>query len=228
MKDNSLVLLASLLFLVSLVTDAEAQGTAFAYQGRLADSGGTASGNYDLRVSLHTTELSGSPLAVLTNANVVASNGLFTTALDFGAAAFAGPARWLEIGVRTNGSSSDFTTLTPRQPITPTPYAIHASAFAGPVADTQLSPNIARLSADQMFIGTVAFNPLSGPPFTVGRSFSCSSKRSAAPATFVARLRVAANLARRRFQNEPRPGRRVIDAPAQVSGRGGLRRWLGL
>src|SRR6185503_16300908 len=48
----------------------------------------------------------------------------------------------------------------PRQPITSTPYAIRAAHFSGAVTDSQLSPNIARLSANQTFSGTTRFaNP---------------------------------------------------------------------
>jgi 3-isopropylmalate/(R)-2-methylmalate dehydratase small subunit len=53
------------------------------------------------------------------------TNGLFTVTLDFGAGVFTGASRWLEIGVRTNGGAS-FTVLSPRQPLTPTPYALYA------------------------------------------------------------------------------------------------------
>jgi len=49
------------------------------------------------------------------------SNGLFTATLDFGPGIFTGPERWLEIAVRTNGSGN-FTTNSPRQKITATPY----------------------------------------------------------------------------------------------------------
>ena len=52
-------------------------------------------------------------------------------ALDFGSQ-FPGANRWLEIGVRTNGGGA-FGLLTPRQPVTPTPYAI-TSASAGTAA----------------------------------------------------------------------------------------------
>ncbi|NMD21717.1 MAG: hypothetical protein GYA76_15935 [Verrucomicrobia bacterium] len=38
---------------------------------------------------------------------------------------FDGSARWLEIAVRTNGDTA-FTTLTPRQQLTPAPYALYA------------------------------------------------------------------------------------------------------
>jgi hypothetical protein len=57
---------------------------------------------------------------------VPVTNGLFNVTLDFGPAAFEGSARWLELGVRTNGSEADYATLLPRQPVTPMPYAIHA------------------------------------------------------------------------------------------------------
>ena len=52
------------------------------------------------------------------------TNGLFTTALDFGGI-FTGSNYWLEIGVRTNGIGG-FVRLNPRQPLTPAPYAIFA------------------------------------------------------------------------------------------------------
>ncbi len=53
------------------------------------------------------------------------TNGLFTVLLDFGNQ-FPGTNRWLEIDVRTNGTGA-FTTLSPRQSINPTPYAIYST-----------------------------------------------------------------------------------------------------
>ncbi len=64
------------------------------------------------------------------------ANGLFTTALDFGNSAFNGDARWLEIAVRTNGSSGIFGTFLPRQKISPSPYATYA-ATSGSAATVQ-------------------------------------------------------------------------------------------
>ncbi|HUT25170.1 MAG TPA: hypothetical protein VM492_12565, partial [Sumerlaeia bacterium] len=64
----------------------------------------------------------------VTKTNVAVANGSFTVTLDFGAGAFNGDARWLEIGVRTAGSGGLYTTLAPRQRLTPTPYALYAKA----------------------------------------------------------------------------------------------------
>jgi hypothetical protein len=55
------------------------------------------------------------------------SDGLFTLTLDFGASAFAGNARWLEVAVRLGASTGVFTPLAPRQPLTPSPNATFGS-----------------------------------------------------------------------------------------------------
>jgi hypothetical protein len=62
---------------------------------------------------------------ITTNGVVIVTNGLFTVYLDFGNQYTAGTPYWLELGVETNGAGS-FTTLSPRQELTPTPYAIFA------------------------------------------------------------------------------------------------------
>src|SRR5262249_24454916 len=66
----------------------------------------------------------------LTNAPVGVTNGLFTALLNFPGGVFDGSARWLEIGVRSNGSTEAYSILSPRQPITPAPYAIFAGSAA--------------------------------------------------------------------------------------------------
>ncbi|HNQ88869.1 MAG TPA: hypothetical protein PKM73_09665 [Verrucomicrobiota bacterium] len=104
-----------------------ALGTAFTYQGRLDDAGQPATGMYDLRFALYDAETAGHVIGQpLTNTAVAVAEGLFLTVVDFGPGAFDGQARWLSIGVRTNGSTADFTLLAPRQPVQPAPYALHA------------------------------------------------------------------------------------------------------
>jgi Chaperone of endosialidase/Regulator of chromosome condensation (RCC1) repeat len=106
-----------------------AQGTAFTYQGRLVSGGQAANGIYDLEFTVYRSD--GSVVAgPITNSATGVTNGLFCVTLDFGTGVFdGGYARWLEIGVRTNGAT-DFDTLSPRQSITPAPYAIHAATAA--------------------------------------------------------------------------------------------------
>lgn len=140
MKRTAARLLLGVSILVPPV--ALAQGTAFSYQGRLNDGGNPASGNYDLQFSLRDAASGGNQVGpTLTNAPVLVSNGVFTVTLDFGAGIFNGSARWLEVGVRTNGSVSGFTLLNPHQAITSTPYAIQAAtaSTAAAVADNAIT-----------------------------------------------------------------------------------------
>jgi trimeric autotransporter adhesin len=124
------------------LSTALAQGTAFTYQGRLNSSGSPANGNYDLTFTLFNTNISGVAVAgPITNSTVAVSNGLFTTTIDFGAAAFSViGSNWLEIAVRTNGHGS-FTTLAPRQQLTPAPYAISAENLASVVQHNTIAPD---------------------------------------------------------------------------------------
>ena len=105
------------------------QGTAFSYQGRLNDGGSPATGIYDLRFAIYdSTNGPGTLIAgPLTNAATAVTNGLFTVTMDFGGGVFTGPNRCLEIAARTNGAAT-FTTLAPRQPVLPVPYAIMANS----------------------------------------------------------------------------------------------------
>ena len=129
---TKLKLLAICHLLAAICLSASAQGTVFTYQGRLNDGANPANGKYDLTFALFSVVSgAGQVGSTLTNSTTGVSNGLFTVTLDFGNQ-FPGANRWLEIAVRTNGGGA-FTTLTPRQPITATPYAITAGAVTGPI-----------------------------------------------------------------------------------------------
>jgi hypothetical protein len=104
---------------------AAAQGTAFSYQGHLSDGGNPANGFYDMTFQLWNDSGAGSQVGgTLTDTAIGVTNGLFTVTLDFGAV-FDGTPLWLQIGVRTNGVGA-FSTLSPRQQLTPEPYAIYS------------------------------------------------------------------------------------------------------
>lgn len=103
-----------------------AQSTAFTYQGRLNSGANPITGIYDLAFAICSTASNAAPNIAITNTAVGVTNGLFTTLVDFGAAPNNFATRWLEISVRTNGAAGGFTTLAPRQQLTPAPYAFVA------------------------------------------------------------------------------------------------------
>jgi len=112
---------------------ATALGNSFTYQGRLLDGGSPANGTYDLRFILFDAESGGAQVgAINTREDVTVTNGLFAVELDFGAAAFGADARWVEIAVRPGSGTgtAGFTILSPRQPVSPTPFALYAKAAA--------------------------------------------------------------------------------------------------
>lgn len=117
------------LILAVCTVTSRAQTTSFTYQGKLSDGGGPATGSYDFQFTLWdalsggTQQPQPSPVTV-TKTNVAVSGGVFAVQLDFGATAFPGADRYLEIGVRPTGGG--FTILSPRQPINSTPYSLRS------------------------------------------------------------------------------------------------------
>ena len=140
-KTSLLKLLLVLLMPLLAAHNALAQGSSFTYQGRLTDGGSPPTGTYELEFKLFDAASGGtqqpqpSPATLqVTGAQAVSvTNGVFTVQLDFGADAFPGASRYLEMGVRHVGDAA-FTTLSPRQPISSTPYAVR-SISAGTAAD---------------------------------------------------------------------------------------------
>src|SRR5262245_6895099 len=131
-KLNSTTLILSLF--CAMLTDAFAQGSAFTYQGRLNANGAPATGTYDVQFTLYDSVGGDHAVAApVTSSGVAVANGLFTVTLDFGTGMFTGPPRWLQIAVRP-GAGGDFVPLSPRQPLTPAPYAIHAETASSVVS----------------------------------------------------------------------------------------------
>jgi len=142
------------------------QSHGFTYQGRLTGLGAPAHGFYDFRFAAYDAQSLGALIGTpATNAAVGVSNGLFTTILDLGPGVFTGPPRWLEIGVRTNGSLAEFQLLTGRHLISSTPYSLYAlsaGAISAPLSPSRTSPQTLHVDAvtgDDSTQGRIAGRP---------------------------------------------------------------------
>ena len=100
-------------------------GSAFTYQGNLDFNGSPASGNFDFQFALYTAATGSTALDTITLTDQAVTGGLINASLDFTEIPFNGQALWIEVRVRPAGSGT-YTTLTPRQPLTATPYALFA------------------------------------------------------------------------------------------------------
>ncbi len=124
--------LTSVIDSVSITVVTAEMGTAFTYQGRLIDANNAADGEYDFIFDTYDSPSDGirfSTTMKIEDVEVV--DGYFTVELDFGSTVFYGDGVWLETSVRAGASSGSYTTLSPRQRITPAPYAIYANYAAG-------------------------------------------------------------------------------------------------
>jgi hypothetical protein len=145
MQCNLVCRVLAAMLILSAALKLSAQGTAISYQGQLQVSGLAANTNYDFRFAVFSGLTNATPVSGwVTNFDVPVSNGLFTVAPNFGPDVFNGTANgsndWLDVSVRPAGTTT-FTTLTPRQPILPVPYAlfaVSASNLLGTVGATQL------------------------------------------------------------------------------------------
>src|ERR1035437_8617724 len=127
--------------LILSAVSAFSQGTAFTYQGQLATNGNPVTGLYDFTNALYNASSGGAQVGpTVTLTAVPVTNGLFTVVQDFGAQ-YNGTPLWLQIGVRSNGVGS-YVALSPRQELTPTPYAITAENLDGTLLASQLTGSL--------------------------------------------------------------------------------------
>ena len=129
--------------------EASVTSTAFTYQGQLKADGAPAQGTYWFAFTLWDAAQNGHQVGTGdVEDNVAVTNGLFTVTLNktgqFGADAFSGAARWLEIKVCKPrpplGCAAIGTTLSPRQEITATPYALYAAGNWGLGGNANTTP----------------------------------------------------------------------------------------
>lgn len=132
--------------------------TQFSYQGQLNSGGLPLNGSADFQMTLFDAAAAGNPIGANQSLNNVAIiDGLFTVPVDFGASAFTGNARWLQIAVRSPAGSGSFQVLSPRQPLTVTPYAAYALAAPGDgTGPWQATGSTIHYSAGNVGIGTSA------------------------------------------------------------------------
>jgi len=128
------LLFASLL--LSGPTLGDPLGSAFTYQGQLNFNGSPANGDFDFQFALFTAATGGTAVDTITLNGQAVNAGLINATLDYTDVPFNGQALWIEVRVRGSGGGS-YTTLSPRQPINATPYALFAlSGNQGPQGAT--------------------------------------------------------------------------------------------
>ena len=131
-------------------------GTAFTYQGRLMDANEPADGLYDFQFRLFDDPNAGSQHGDAIDFNDLdVIDGYFTVELDFGSDVFNGDARWLQISVMPGDSMGRMTILSPRQEVTPTPYAMYAKSAGGDGDWTVDGDDMYAIPPGNVGIGTV-------------------------------------------------------------------------
>ena len=169
-KYTNVIFAAVLCFVFSFAVSA--QTSEFTFQGKLTDQSVAANGAYDLSFKLY--DAANLQIgSTITREDVQVTNGVFTVSLDFGAAAFDGSPRMIEILVRPGSSTGAFTTLAPKLSISSTPYAVkslkadtasNASQLGGVNANQFVQTDDSRL--------TDARNPLPGSASYIQNSVS--------------------------------------------------------
>ncbi len=110
-----------------LTAASNAQTTIFSHQGNLPREVTPATDTFEMEVKLFDAATGGTQIGATNSiSEVEVKTRAFTVWLDFGAAAFPGADRFIEVSVRRSGSSQPFTVVEPRTPILSVPYAIRA------------------------------------------------------------------------------------------------------
>ena len=154
-------IILSFLFFLFTATACVAQTTAFTYQGKLSENGAAVNGACDIEFRLFDVASGGAAIATQQKLNVQVTDGVFAVELDYGPAAFAGSARYIELAVKPSGGGS-FTTMSPRSPINSAPYSIkslnaenavnatNATQLGGVNASSFVQSNDSRMSDARM------------------------------------------------------------------------------
>jgi len=128
---TALAMTMLLVLLAGLAVAQEPAGSpltaAFTYQGRLKSNDVPYTGLCDFQFGLWDSDSGGTQVGPTQPVlNVGLAEGYFTVVLDWGLDKFQGDARWLDVAVRCPAGGGTYTPLTPRQPLTATPYALYS------------------------------------------------------------------------------------------------------
>jgi hypothetical protein len=138
------IFIALIVSLFFAAVAANAQTSSFSYQGKLTEGALAANGSYQMQFALFNAATGGNQIGATQTNSVAVTNGVFMVNLGFGAAAFDGTDRFLQISV-FSVSTNSFVALTPRQQITSAPYAI--KSLKAETSDNSL--NLGGISANQ-------------------------------------------------------------------------------
>ncbi|MDF1870602.1 MAG: hypothetical protein P1U30_09450, partial [Phycisphaerales bacterium] len=127
---NIRTMIASAALASASLASAQTHTDSFVYQGELMDMGAPADGLYDISFIVYDSEIGGSIVLGGSQSvpNVQVTNGRFETLVNFGVTGSvfdSDQVRWLNIAIRPAGVGN-YTSITPRQRITPAPLANYA------------------------------------------------------------------------------------------------------
>jgi hypothetical protein len=146
MRPRFLAVSLGSVLLAAQLANAQPLGNAVAYHGQLKQAGAPVEGVFDLKFAIYDAPTDGNTVgSPVVLPGFAITNGDFSTTLDFGPNVFDGSARWLEIAVRTNGASA-FQILSPRQVVSPVPYALYAASSGTATLASSVSGNGAQLT----------------------------------------------------------------------------------
>jgi len=166
MINRNILLSVTLIVVLTLsagVVLADEVTSAINYQGRLTDSSGSPlSGTYTVTFRLYEAATGGTALDTDIH-DVVVTDGLFNTEIDFDQSYFDGRALWLGVKVGTDSE------MTPRQEFRPVPYAL--SLVPGAVIDGSLSGPVLKVNSNGVdSYGVYAYTAGNDSPAVYGYS----------------------------------------------------------